>query len=118
MSAALETTNNALSGIWSQVVEAPALAGTGLWPERYEPTRPGEPKTRAGPIGGQVEWLGIDEAALDRRIRERAYRLWQEQGCPEGRADAHWELAKEIIAIEDAQHTTLRPVEPPGPEPI
>jgi hypothetical protein len=65
-----------------------------------------------------VEWLVIDEAALDRRIRERAYRLWQEEGCPEGRADAHWGLAKEIIAIEDTQHTTLRPAEPPKPEPI
>jgi hypothetical protein len=28
--------------------------------------------------------------AHDRRLRERAYVMWQQEGCPEGQADAHW----------------------------
>jgi len=38
---------------------------------------------------------------LERRIRERAYRIWQEQGCPEGRDEAHWHMARQLVAIED-----------------
>ena len=33
---------------------------------------------------------------LEQRIRERAYFLWQQEGCPAGRADQHWEQASEI----------------------
>ncbi|WP_181700247.1 DUF2934 domain-containing protein [Chthonobacter albigriseus] len=47
----------------------------------------------------------------ERRIREKAYELWVAEGKPEGRADAHWEEAREIIAIQDAFETTLIPVE-------
>jgi hypothetical protein len=42
-----------------------------------------------------------EEQTLERRIRERAYRLWEEEGRPEGRDDAHWEMAATLIAIED-----------------
>jgi Protein of unknown function (DUF2934) len=37
----------------------------------------------------------------EQRIRERAYQIWTEEGCPEGRADLHWDMARELIAIED-----------------
>jgi hypothetical protein len=47
---------------------------------------------------------------LEERIRRRAYQLWQEEGCPEGRSDAHWDKAAELIAIEDNQKHTTRPV--------
>ena len=30
-------------------------------------------------------------------IRERAYHLWRGEGCPEGRADFHWHVAREQI---------------------
>ena len=30
-------------------------------------------------------------------IRERAYHLWMGEGCPEGRADFHWHVAREQI---------------------
>lgn len=40
---------------------------------------------------------------LERRIRERAYRLWIEEGQPQGKAEAHWELARIAIALEDAK---------------
>lgn len=46
---------------------------------------------------------------FEERVRNRAYRLWQEEGCPEGRAEAHWELARELVAIEDNQKLATKP---------
>ena len=39
---------------------------------------------------------------LAQRTRERAYALWQQDGCPEGQADRHWECAQaaELAATE------------------
>lgn len=56
---------------------------------------------------------------FEQRIRERAFLLWLEEGQPEGRAIDHWDLARELIAIEDGQMATTRPVkdELPG-EPV
>jgi hypothetical protein len=59
----------------------------------------------------------------ERRVRERAYRLWQEEGCPEGRAEAHWDMARELVAQEENQSLTTKPVaegtaQPPGAEPV
>ena len=31
------------------------------------------------------------------RVRERAYFLWLEEGCPEGQAERHWRAAKTIL---------------------
>jgi hypothetical protein len=31
------------------------------------------------------------------RVREIAYRLWQEEGCPEGEALRHWFAAKTLF---------------------
>ncbi|MDB5640760.1 MAG: hypothetical protein JWN07_77 [Hyphomicrobiales bacterium] len=45
----------------------------------------------------------------DERVRERAYRLWLEEGQPEGRAEAHWDMARELVAIEESQRDTLLP---------
>lgn len=45
----------------------------------------------------------------ERRIRERAYRLWEEEGHPEGRDKAHWDMARELVAIEDSYRDTLKP---------
>ena len=47
------------------------------------------------------------------RVRERAYRLWVEEGCPEGRSDIHWDKACELVAIEDNQKTATKPVAAP-----
>jgi hypothetical protein len=33
-------------------------------------------------------------------IREQAYLFWLDEGCPEGRADAHWERAVELIEAD------------------
>jgi hypothetical protein len=52
------------------------------------------------------------------RVRRRAYQIWLEEGRPEGREAAHWEMARELVAIEDSQTSTTRPVErnPDDPE--
>ena len=34
------------------------------------------------------------------RVRARAHQIWEEEGRPEGRADAHWAIASEELAIE------------------
>jgi hypothetical protein len=40
---------------------------------------------------------------LDTRVRERAYQIWLDEGCPDGCADRHWvqaerELEQDSIA--------------------
>jgi hypothetical protein len=37
------------------------------------------------------------------RIRARAKQIWEREGKPDGRAEAHWDMAREEIAIEDNQ---------------
>jgi hypothetical protein len=42
---------------------------------------------------------GADEywhRAHEQHLRERAYVLWQQEGCPEGRADEHWHRTQEF----------------------
>lgn len=64
-----------------------------------------------------------EEREREERIRQRAYRLWEAEGQPEGRADVHWDQATELVAIEDNHRLTLEPVVPatgfgPTGEPI
>jgi DUF2934 family protein len=35
-----------------------------------------------------------DMSEREQRIRERAHRLWEEAGCPEGRDQEFWERAE------------------------
>lgn len=36
------------------------------------------------------------------RVRERAYSLWEAEGCPDGCADRHWQQAEaELFATGD-----------------
>jgi hypothetical protein len=37
---------------------------------------------------------------LERRIRDRAYLLWEAEGKPDGRADEYWHRARELIEAE------------------
>jgi len=55
---------------------------------------------------------------LEQRIRERAHRMWLDEGRPEGKAEAHWELARMAVAFEDAQPQMLRPVANETAEPV
>ena len=47
--------------------------------------------------------------SLEQRIRERAYALWQEQGCPEGNDHEFWFRAEQEIASETAPATAKKP---------
>jgi hypothetical protein len=42
-------------------------------------------------------------------IRTKAFYIWLDEGCPEGRADAHWHMATEIAASEEGR------LDPPAP---
>jgi len=44
------------------------------------------------------------------RVRQRAYRLWVEEGCPQDRSEVHWDKARELVAIEENQKLTTKPV--------
>jgi hypothetical protein len=41
---------------------------------------------------------GVDR---EQRIRTKAFYIWLEEGCPEGRAQVHWDMATELVAIEE-----------------
>ncbi len=53
-----------------------------------------------------------DDQDLAQRIRKRAYDIWEQEGRPDGRAEAHWDMAAELVAIEDNQGLATRPVQP------
>jgi len=48
-------------------------------------------------------------APREDRIRELAHHLWEQEGRPHGRDEAHWEMAKELAAIEENQLTAVKP---------
>ena len=45
----------------------------------------------------------------EQRIRSKAYHIWLEEGCPQGRAEAHWDMATKLVAIEE--NLTLKPIQ-------
>ena len=52
----------------------------------------------------------------DDRIREIAYFLWLDEGCPEGGAERHWAAAEAALESEPEQRKRIEG-EPPG-EPV
>jgi hypothetical protein len=50
---------------------------------------------------------------FEKRVRDRAYKLWQQEGRPEGRAKVHWEKARGLVAIEENIDLTLKPIPRP-----
>jgi hypothetical protein len=46
---------------------------------------------------------------LEERIRQRAYQLWQEEGCPEGQDEAHWERARAAVERESQSKPDPQP---------
>jgi hypothetical protein len=59
----------------------------------------------------------------EERIRRKAHQIWEEQGRPEGQAEAHWDMASELVAIEESQMSTTIPLKESiakadAPEPI
>ena len=61
--------------------------------------------SRGGPLTPYGDALELKMQKLDRieqRIRERAYFLWQQEGCSENRADEHWHRARELECCGEA----------------
>jgi hypothetical protein len=46
------------------------------------------------------------------RVRELAYFLWLEEGCPDGEAERHWRDAEAIIESDSVRKSVEG--EPPG----
>jgi hypothetical protein len=55
-----------------------------------------------------------DELDFERRIRQKAHEIWEQEGRPEGREREHWEKARVLVAIED-DSSGLIPVKPEPP---
>jgi DUF2934 family protein len=49
----------------------------------------------------------------DDRVREVAYFLWLEEGCPEGQAERHWRDAQAIVEAGPIERKRIEG-EPPG----
>ena len=49
------------------------------------------------------------DPAREQRIRERAYRLWEEDGRPEGQDLEYWTRAEELIGMEEHPGAALEP---------
>jgi hypothetical protein len=47
------------------------------------------------------------------RIKQRAYEIWEREGCPDGRGDVHWSMAVQEIRAEDGWVDDA--VDPAGP---
>ena len=44
--------------------------------------------------------MNEDMTDHEQQIRQRAHRLWEEAGCPEGRDEEFWERAERAIDAE------------------
>lgn len=51
----------------------------------------------------------MDHRDREQRIRERAYQIWVQEGRPEGRAEAHWEEARELEGQAEVSPGATRP---------
>ncbi len=49
----------------------------------------------------------------DDRIREIAYFLWLDEGCPDGGAERHWRAAEELLDADELERKGVEG-EPPG----
>ena len=57
-----------------------------------------------------------DEVDIERRIRQKAHQIWEDEGRPEGRSREHWEKARVLVAIEDDRSSLVPVREPPVEE--
>lgn len=61
----------------------------------------------AATLSGAAQAAEPDRGADSReqKIRQRAYELWEQEGCPPGRADEYWHRAERAIASESADRS-------------
>ena len=55
-------------------------------------------------------------AGRDQRIADLAYRIWEEDGRPEGRAEAHWLRAAVLVDESAPKKTVLKAAAPRTPK--
>ncbi len=61
------------------------------------------------------DFYAIGTTAYDQRIRERAHRLWEQDGQPHGQDLEFWERARELVGMESSPDAGLLPNPvPPG----
>jgi hypothetical protein len=54
---------------------------------------------------------------LEQAIRERAYHLWVDSGCPDGSAEEHWIAAqREVLSAALGTFATVSVIEPDAPK--
>ncbi|MBV9287609.1 MAG: DUF2934 domain-containing protein [Hyphomicrobiales bacterium] len=44
----------------------------------------------------------------EQRVREIAYGLWEEEGCPDGEHERHWLTAESLFNAEKAERDEVR----------
>ncbi len=47
--------------------------------------------------------MDIMQTVQEDLIRQTAYALWQQEGCPQGQAEKHWLLALELLDTKAAK---------------
>ncbi|WP_247893263.1 DUF2934 domain-containing protein [Azospirillum endophyticum] len=47
---------------------------------------------------------------VEQRVRDRAYAIWLEEGCPDGRDADHWFHAERAVLAETAPIADIAPV--------
>ena len=85
---------------WACVSAGLAMAATAYWapcPNRQAQTTSGSGETT------------VSSSDRESRIRERAYKLWQENGCPHGRDADFWEQAEDLVGMEENPEAGLLP---------
>ena len=52
----------------------------------------------------------------DQRVRDIAYFLWLEDGCPEGEDERHWLAAEDMVGSEPEEEASVEGELPSEPE--
>jgi hypothetical protein len=85
-----------------------SLATTKAPPLRKKNTAPAQPEPET--ILPERETIMPERIA---RIREIAYFLWLEEGCPEGQEERHWQAAEALLDADPLERKRIEG-EPPG----
>ena len=73
------------------------------------------PAQTESPLRGELE-AELTTPDRSERLREIAYFLWLDDGCPDGEADRHWSAAEALLDSEPLERKRIEG-EPPG-EPV
>ena len=101
-----EPANSAVAKPEAGTAKAPqhaSGAATAKPAARRSVPKTGAPKASAAGSAVRKARTGrMSEADLDALIRQRAYELWEREGRPDGRDDAHWAAAERELGAARA----------------